>query len=112
MRDIFLVFDYLGPNGYIPFIHKKTEIGKIFDKSLRTIEQASYFPNNQKALTSELIRNKTNFKENISIVVIDEFLKDVELTEIISDELKLLLDSHDNFNLIYFNHNASMRTLT
>ena len=110
MKDIYLVFDYLGPNGYIPFIHKKEELGRIMNKELKTIEQASYFPNVKKIITNDVEKKTKEFVNNIYFIIIDDSLKGIPLSEIISQNLENLIRQNDNFNLIYFNHDASMRS--
>jgi len=111
--EFFLVYDYLGPNGYIPFYYKKEEIPKILHKNQNTLIKYNKFSSDTKQiLTSKLFNNIDKIKFNFYLILVDTSLQDESLENILSDTLNMFLKNYpNNFKIIYFDHEVTMHTL-
>jgi len=111
--EFFLVYDYLGPNGYIPFYYKKEEIPKILDKNQHTrIKYNKFSSDTKQILSQKLWLNQSIIKSNFYLVLVDTTLKNEPLENILSDSLNLLIKNYsNNIKVIYFDHEVTMHTL-
>ena len=111
--DIYLVYDYIGPNGYIPFYYTKNLLPEILDNNQKKIIKYNKFSENTKQiLTKKLYTTKSNIKNNLYLVLIDKSLENEKLENILSDTLILLMKNNpNNIRVIYFNHEITVHTL-
>ena len=110
--EITIVYDYIGPNGYIPFIYTKKELPNILDKNQKNIIKYNNFSDDTKqVLTKVLWNQKSKIKNNFYLVLVDTQLKDIPLEDILSDTLNLLIKTYpNNIRVIYFDHEAKMQS--
>lgn len=105
--DIIVVYDYLGPNGYIPFNYEKDIISTILhNEQYRTKPREDISPNVTKILSKNILVNDLTVRNNLYLVLIDKKLENTELSNILSDTLLLLLNNYpNNIKTIYVNFN-------
>ena len=113
MMEIYLVYDYKGPNGYIPFYYTKTNLSSILDKNQNNIITYNKFsPSTKQILTKFLWNQKSNIPYNLYLVLIDVSQKNEPIENILSDTLNLLIKTYpDNIKIIYFEHEVTMHSL-
>lgn len=103
MRQIYTVYDFKTPNGYLPFIYSKDTLSDVFLTNLKGSEDYSYFTNSEKILTKDI--DDSNLSDNnIYLIVIDIVWQDKDLSEILSPKLIDFINRSDNFLITYYNH--------
>jgi len=112
MMEIILVYDYIGPNGYIPFIYTKDTLSKTLDDNQKELIKYNKFsPNTHEMLTRDLWNTRDGIEDNFYLVLIDESLQEEPLENVLSDTLNLLIENYsNNIRVIYFNHHVEMHT--
>jgi hypothetical protein len=110
--DFFLIYDYIGPNGYIPFYYKKEDLSKVLDDNQKKLIKYNKFSKSiRQILTKQLNTTPDDIKNNFYLVLIDDKLKNEPLENILSDTLNLLIKNNpNNIKIIYFNHEVTMHT--
>lgn len=103
--NILVVYDYLGPNGYIPFNYKKDNISTILhNEQYRTTPRNYMSPDIPKILTKDISISSSDIKDNLYLILINDKLKNIELNEILSEKLLLLLENYpNNIKILYVN---------
>jgi hypothetical protein len=107
MMDIILVYDYVGPNGYIPFNYKKDNISSILhNEQYRCKPRTETASHLTKVLTKDIKFDNPDVRDNLYLILIDRKLENIEPSEILSETLILLLREYpNNLKIIYVNFN-------
>lgn len=112
MGNVYIVFDFKTPAGFLPFCYTSSTISKNIEYTiLNNVSYEHIFEGNQKILTYNLDERCCN-DNNLYIILIDSKLQNVNISNIVSPKLKGLLDNSDNFIIHYFDYGIEeMRSL-
>jgi hypothetical protein len=108
MRDFtkfYVVYDFLTPNGYVPFNYQKENLSNILKNTIT--DKKSFkekYPNHKKTLTHRLTPQMLNDNSNTFLVVVKNkrksILDGIDLNKILSKKLKEYIEIFDNFKII------------
>ena len=112
MGNVYIVFDFHTPSGYLPFCYTKSNISKILKQAnTNEFSYENIFEGNRKILTFNLDERSIN-DDNIYVILIDNKIREINLTEILSEKLLNLINKSDNFIIHYFDYGTEeMRSL-
>ena len=105
-KELYIVFDFKTPNGFLPHSYTHDNINQVLEFHLKNDFNFDFFKNTPKILTKDLHESHSN-NQNIFLIVIDERLKDINISKILSKKLHQLYLSSNNFHLIYHNYEIS-----
>lgn len=112
MGNVYLVFDFKTPAGFLPFCYTSSTITKTMEMAMSgKISYENLFNGTNKILTYNLDERNIN-DDNLFIILIDSKLQEANLNQILSPKLKNLVDKSDNFIIHYFDYGIEeMRAL-
>ena len=104
-NKMYIVFDIIGPNGYIPYVYNKKTLSSIMKWELNNIHNNDYFHEIPK-LSSHVLVHKNKYDDGDTYLIpIDWNLEETPLKDILTpDFLKFIKNKH-NFFIIYVNYN-------
>ena len=114
-KKIFVIYDYLTPNGYLPFYYHKKDLPEILNLNLKVKLKYPIFDNSVfNILTSSVIKKSNEIiKNNIFLIILHSSLKKDSIENIISKDLNMLLNAYpDNFTVIYHNYESPLQSFT
>jgi len=105
-KELYIVFDFKTPNGYLPFCYTKKNIINVLKYNLENKVHFGFFNECNKILTKELHSSYIN-DQNLYIIVIDDRLKHINLNKILSPKLYNMYNESNNFHIIYHEYEIS-----
>jgi len=108
MKDFtkfYVVYDFITPNGYVPFNYQKEDLSKLLKTSMiGELKIKDKYPNHKKILTHQLTPQLLNDNSNTFLVVVKttnkSILEGINLNKVISQKLKNYIEIFDNFQII------------
>ena len=112
MGNVYLVFDFKTPAGFLPFCYTSDTINAVLQNTiLGKLDYTNLLEGTNKILTFNLDERNSN-DDNIFIILVDSKLQEIHLSKILSPKLKNFVDTSHNFIVQYFDYGIEeMRAL-
>jgi hypothetical protein len=105
MKQLFLVYDFETPNGFLPFFYNKKTLSSYLTKSLSEhIDIKKRFNLHKKIKTVDLTNQMMESDNSIFVIpIIKEINENIELENIISKKLLNYTKKYSCFEILYIN---------
>ena len=105
VNTTYMVFDIVGPNGYVPYVYHNQTLGKVLENELKNPHNTNYFKEIPKISSNELLHKFEYKMDDTYLIPFDWCLKLTPKEDILTPEfLKFINDKH-NFFIIYVKYN-------
>ena len=104
MKKIYIVFDIIGPNGYIPYVYDKNNLSDIMEWELKNIHDTIYFEDIPKKSSYEIVNKLEYDSECTYLIPIDWSFKETAIDDILTPDFFSFINSKENFFIIYVNN--------
>jgi hypothetical protein len=105
MKELYLVYDFETPNGFLPFCYNIDTLGSFLKKSLKEgVFLKKKYDNHKKIKTADLQPHLMESSNNIFIVPIPKSVGEtIVLENILSKKLLEYIERYSSFQIIYIN---------
>lgn len=105
MKEVFLVYDFETPNGFLPFFYNKQTLSSYLIKSLSEhIDIKKRFNLHKKIKTLDLTEKMMESNNTIYVIpIIKQINENIELENIISKKLLNYTKKYSCFEILYIN---------
>lgn len=112
MTQIFLVYEILGPNGFLPLIYTKNTLDEIMLQSLKNENfKTQRFSEIEGVLSRDLLSGNKWNDDNIYLIPIDIELEKERIEDILTPKFFEFIKIRDNCKIIYVNYGITLHSL-
>jgi hypothetical protein len=99
---LFIAFDIIGPNGYIPYVYNKKTLPNVMEYEIKSTHNNDYFNGTEKVSSYQLLNNPNAWnEEHTYLIPISWQLENTPISEILSPDFLKFVNSKENIFIIY-----------
>lgn len=112
-NKVYMVFDIIGPNGFIPYVYDKDRLVDIMKWELENIHDIKYFEEIPKISSHDLVTKNEYDSDNTYLIPLDWCLEKTKIETILTPNFYNFIKKRHNFFIIYvdYNYEQTMHTL-
>jgi len=102
---MYIVFDIIGPNGYIPYVYDNNKLSSIMNWELRNTHDNDYFTEIPKMHSHSLVHKNEYSESDTYLIPLDWNLENTSIENILTPDFYNFVKNKHNFFIIYVNYN-------
>ena len=112
-NKVYMAFDIIGPNGFIPYVYDKDKLADIMKWELENTHDTEYFKEIPKISSYELVHTNEYDSDNTYLIPLDWCLEKTKIEDILTPNFYNFIKKRHNFFIIYvdYTYEQTMHTL-